>query len=173
LLLLLCIHGGKHGWGKLIWLADVAELLASKPHMDWEHVLDHARRAGGSRMLLLGVVLAHRLLGAAIPTQLEQPLACDRTVKQIADGICDQLLTGTPPSYVKSQLYLLRVRERWRDRLRYVARFVSTATPMEWKMVDLPPLLHVLYSFLRMLRGLRKALALAGITASRIVQRKV
>jgi hypothetical protein len=173
LLLLLCVHGGKHGWGKLIWLADVAELLASKPHMDWEYILDHARRAGGLRMLLLGVVLAHRLLGTAIPNHLEQPLARDRMVEQIAGGICDNLLTGELPSYVKSQLYLLRVRERWQDRLRYVLRFASTATPVEWKIVDLPPLLHVLYSFLRVLRGLGKALAVAGNTASRITQRKV
>jgi Uncharacterised nucleotidyltransferase len=173
LLLLLAIHGGKHGWGKLIWLADVAELLAAEPHMDWEYVLDHARRAGGLRMLLLGVVLAHRLLGAAIPAQLEQPLACDRTVERIAGSICHNLPTGELPTYVKSQLYLLRVRERWQDRLQYLVRFASTSTPMEWKIVDLPPLLHVLYSFLRVLRGLRKALALAGTTASRFVHRKV
>ncbi len=173
LLLLLCIHGSKHGWGKLIWLADVAELLASKPHMDWEYVLDHARRAGGLRMLLFGVVLAHRLLGTAIPNHLKQPLARDRTVEQIAGGICRNLARGDRPTYAKSQLYLLRVRERWQDRLRYLVRFTSTATPMEWKIVDLPPLLHVLYTFLRVLRGLGKALALAGFTASRIIQRKV
>jgi len=30
LLLFLCIHGGKHGWQKLIWLADVAELVSPR-----------------------------------------------------------------------------------------------------------------------------------------------
>lgn len=173
LLLLLCIHGGKHGWGKLIWLADVAELLASKPHMDWEYVLNHARRAGGLRLLLLGVVLANRLLGTTIPNDLEQPLDRDRTVEQIADGIGRNLVTGGLPTYISSQLYLLRVREHWPDRLRYVVRFTSTATPMEWKMVDFPPSLFVLYSFLRMLRGLGKALSLAGNSASRFIKSKV
>jgi len=173
LLLLLCFHGGKHGWGKLIWLADVAELLASHPHLDWGYVLDHARRAGGLRLLLLAVVLANRLLGTTIPNHLEQPLARDRTVEQIADSIGCNVVTGELPTCVKSQFYLLRVRERWQDRLRYVVRFTSTATPMEWKIVGLPPSLFVLYSFLRVLRGLGKALALAGNTASRIIQRKV
>ncbi len=173
LLLLLCFHGGKHGWEKLIWLADVAELVVSHPHLDWEYVLDQSRRAGGLRMLLLGVVLANRLLGTTIPPDLEQPLARDRTVERIADGIGRDLVRGELPTYVKSQIYLLRVRERWRDRLQYVAQFAFTATPEEWKIVDLPPSLSVLYRFLRVLRGLGKAMSLAGNTASRLIKSKV
>lgn len=173
LLLLLCFHGGKHGWEKLIWLADVAELVVSNPHLDWEYVLDQARRAGGLRMLLLGLVLANRLLGIAIPRDLDQSLARDPAVERIADGIGRDLVRGEPPTYVKSQLYLLRVRERWQDRLRYVFRFTFTATPMEWEMVDLPPSLSVLYGFLRVLRGLGKAMSLASNTASRLIKSKV
>ena len=173
LLLLLCFHGGKHGWEKLIWLADVAELVVSNPHLDWEYVLDQARRAGGLRMLLLGVVLANKFLGTTIPRDLEQSLARDRTVERIADGIGRDLVRGELPTYVKSQLYLLRVRERWQDRLRYVFRFTFTATPMEWEMVDLPPSLSVLYRFLRVLRGLGKAMSLASNTASRLIKSKV
>ncbi len=173
LLLLLCFHGGKHGWEKLIWLADVAELVVSHPHLDWEYVLDQARRAGGLRMLLLGVVLANRLLGTTIPQDLEQPLARDPTVARIADGMGRDLVRGELPTYLKSQLYLLRVRERWQDRLRYVFRFTCTATPMEWEMVDLPPSLSVLYRFLRVLRGLGKAMSLASNTASRLIKSRL
>jgi hypothetical protein len=173
LLLLLCFHGGKHGWEKLIWLADVAELMVSNPHLDWEYVLDQSRRAGGLRMLLLGVVLANRLLGTTIPRDLEQPLARDRTVERIADGIGRDLVRGERPTYAKSQLYLLRVRERWQDRLQYVAQFAFTATPEEWKIVDLPPSLSVLYRLLRVLRGLGKAMSLARNTASRLIKSKV
>jgi len=173
LLLLLCFHGGKHGWEKLIWLADVAELVVSNPHLDWEYVRDRARRAGGLRMLLLGVVLANRFLGTTIPQDLEQSLARDPAVERIADGIGSDLVRGEPPTYVKSQLYLLRVRERWQDRLRYIFRFTWTATPMEWEMVELPPSLSVLYRFLRVLRGLGKAMSLAGNTASRLIKSRL
>ena len=173
LLLLLCVHGGKHGWEKLIWLADVAELVGSNPQLDWEHVLDQARRAGGLRMLLLGVVLANRLLGTTIPPGLEPSLTRDPAVERIADGIGRDLVRGEVPTYVKSQLYLLRVRERWQDKLRYVLRFTCTATPEEWKMADLPSSLSVLYRFLRVLRGLAKAMSLAGATASRLIKGKV
>jgi hypothetical protein len=173
LLLLLSFHGGKHGWEKLIWLADVAEMIASNPHLDWEYVLDHARRAGGLRMLLLGMVLARRLLGTAIPKDLDLPLDQDRTVGQIADSVGRKIVRGELPTYAESQFYLLRVRERWQDRLRYVVRFTSTATPMEWKSIDLPPPFFVLYRVVRVLRGLRKALSLARNTAARLIKGKV
>jgi len=173
LLLFLCIHGGKHGWEKLIWLADVAELVISSPHLDWDYVLDQAGRAGALRITLLGVVLANRLLGIAIPPDLKHLLARDRAVEQISNGLARDLVRGERPTYVKSQLYLLRVRERWQDKLRYVFRFTCTATPMEWGMVDLPPSMSVLYRFLRVLRGLGKALSIAGHTVPRLIKSKI
>ncbi len=173
LLLLLSFHGGKHGWEKLIWLADVAELIAAHPQLDWDYVLNGARRAGGLRMLLLGAALARKFLGVALPKDLEQPLAKDRAVPPIADGITRNVLRGEQPTYVKSQLYLLRVRERWQDRLRYAVRFTFTATPMELEMADFPRPFFFLYRCLRVLRGLRKALALVGNTAARFIERKV
>jgi Uncharacterised nucleotidyltransferase len=173
LLLLLSFHGGKHGWEKLIWLADVAELIAAHPQLDWDYVLNGARRTGGLRMLLLSAALARELLGIALPKHLEQPLAQDRAVPPIADGIARNVLRGEQPTYVKSQLYLLRVRERWQDRLRYVVRFTFTATPMELEMADFPRPFFFLYRCLRVLRGLRKALALVGNTAARFIERKV
>ena len=173
LLLLLSFHGGKHGWEKLIWLADVAELIAAHPQLDWDYVLNGARRTGGLRMLLLSAALARELLGIALPKHLEQPLAKDLAVLPIADGIARNVLRGEQPTYVKSQLYLLRVRERWQDRLRYVVRFTFTATPMELEMADFPRPFFFLYRCLRVLRGLRKALSLVGNTAARFIERKV
>lgn len=168
LLLFLCVHGGKHGWQKLIWLADVAELVVSHP-LDWEYVLDQARRAGALRMLLLGVFLANRLLGTPIFTEAEHRLARDPMVERIAEVLVGDLVSGRRPTYMRSQGYLLRVRERWQDRLRYLFRFTWTATPMEWEMVRLPPSLSGLYRLLRVLRGLGKAIAMAGTTLYRLL----
>jgi hypothetical protein len=173
LLLLLCFHGGKHGWTKLIWLADVAELVTSNPQLDWEYVLYNARRAGGLRMLLLAFILANRFLGAAIPGALEQPLSQDSIAKRIAGDLSRNLLAGEYPAYVESQLYLLRVRERWWDRLRYLVRFTFTDTPTEWEVLDLPPAFCFLYRPLRMLRGLVKGWSLALNAISRLAKARL
>lgn len=170
LLLFLCIHGGKHGWEKLIWLADVAELVVSKPRLDWDYILDQARRAGAFRMLRLGVVLADRLLGITIPTEAEYQLTRDPMAERIAKGLVRDLVSGQHPTYLRSQRYLLRVRERWQDKLQYVLRFSCTATPMEWAIVNLPPALSGIYRLVRILRGLGKATSLVGDAASRKIR---
>src|SRR5271154_89230 len=66
-LLVLCMHGSKHVWSRLIWICDVAQLLASSPGLDWNEVIQEATRFGLRRPLALGVLLAHRVAGADVP----------------------------------------------------------------------------------------------------------
>ena len=47
-LLVLCMHGSKHAWSRLIWICDVAQLLAACPGLDWNKVNREAKRLGGS-----------------------------------------------------------------------------------------------------------------------------
>jgi len=168
LLLFLCIHGGKHRWEKLIWLADVAELVASTPRLDWDRLLTEAQSAGAVRMLLLGLTLAHKLLAMEIPWKLMGVLGHDAAVEQMAGVLARDVVSDRLPTYVESQRYLVRVRERWQDRLRYLFRFTFTATPMEWVMADLPSSLSFLYRPLRVLRGAGKAVALARNSTSKL-----
>ncbi len=66
-LLMLCMHGSKHAWSRLIWICDVAQLITSSPELDWKQVVLEAKRSGLKRTLALGVLLAHRVAGATLP----------------------------------------------------------------------------------------------------------
>lgn len=62
LLLLLCAHGTKHLWSRLIWIADVSGLVRrSGEGFDWHRLGRRAERLGGRRMLALGLALAGEL----------------------------------------------------------------------------------------------------------------
>src|SRR5713101_5903756 len=50
-LVLICIHGAKHFWERLMWIADVAALVSRQSGIDWERVADLARAVGAERML--------------------------------------------------------------------------------------------------------------------------
>ncbi|MEO8342158.1 MAG: nucleotidyltransferase family protein, partial [Nitrospirota bacterium] len=56
-LIILCLHGSKHGWERLKWVADVAELLRSQ-WINWKRVFSTAAERKCHRMLLLGLALA-------------------------------------------------------------------------------------------------------------------
>ena len=67
LLLILCLHGAKHYWTRLSWVCDLAELIRVHAGLDWGRVLEEAAIQGCRRMLLLGLFIAHQLLGTGLP----------------------------------------------------------------------------------------------------------
>lgn len=68
LLLYLCEHGGKHGWFRLKWLADLPKVLDHRP-LDWRALFARARALGCERSLQLGLTLAVQLFGWQAPAE--------------------------------------------------------------------------------------------------------
>jgi len=121
MLLILCVHGSKHRWTRLQWVCDVAELIRAHPRMDWEDVMGRASRLGGQRMLTLGIVLAHDLLGTALSAQELKRLRQDKVAEALARQLRFQLFlegervhgSGEPSAFY------LQLRERWWDKAKY------------------------------------------------------
>ncbi len=162
LLLILCVHGGKHCWQSLIWIADVAELLQAHPDLDWREALHQARRAGAERLLLLGLFLAHDLLAAPLQHELQQRVEHDPEVRFLAGRVVEHLFASrTSRTAWEAFRFLQRSRERSVDRWRYLLRTVLTPTPAEWSVAALPAALFPLYVLLRLFRLGGKYSALA------------
>src|SRR6202040_1346989 len=83
-LILICVHGAKHFWERLMWIADVAALISGKQSPDWGRVITVAREVGAERILRLGLRLASEVLGAELPAQLEASVRSDRAVTRLA-----------------------------------------------------------------------------------------
>jgi hypothetical protein len=90
-LLFLCIHGFKHGWERLGWICDGAELLRVHQRMDWGGVLEQTQASGSLRILLLGLLLASDLLGVALPEGIAQRLETDPSVNRLGAQVRAQL----------------------------------------------------------------------------------
>jgi Uncharacterised nucleotidyltransferase len=86
-LLLLCLHGSKHEWSRLIWVCDVAQLLVSHPALDWDTVLRDANRFGLSNTLALGLLLSIRLAGVSVPKRIELHLKRNHRICILAQHI--------------------------------------------------------------------------------------
>ena len=155
LILVLCLHAAKHQWAQLGMIRDIAAFSSMK--LDWDWIFREARRLGISRILILSLLLAERLLGTKIPADYNDPretAECDA----IASKIKFALEQGREPS-PESMAYfrfMLQIRERWRDRARFLWRLVVTPSVGEWKAVQLPDVLFPLYSGVRAFRLTRK-----------------
>src|SRR5207249_3731775 len=57
-LVVLCVHAAKHAWHQLLWVCDVAHLVASHPDFDWERLRRRATRFRARRAVALGLILS-------------------------------------------------------------------------------------------------------------------
>ena len=156
LLLILCVHGGKHLWNRLVWVSDISEFIQLHADLDWEYVLRQARVARAERIFLLGLSLAHTVFRTALPENIHLRLAGDKTVVSLNQQVCQTLVRASETGQLAAHVFLIRTRERWIDKIRYVLRFILTPASVEWSLVSLPKIFFPLYSALRITRGFLK-----------------
>lgn len=160
LILYLCMHGARHGWERLAWICDVAELVRIHPEIDWDNLMNRGSTLGGERMLALGLLLASDLLGANLPADVSERIKSDPKARLVATRVRDLLFQEEANLLDISYWYQhhLLVRERFRDRARlylhYCRRYLHLAvTPNERDHeLRLPASLSFLYYPLRPIR---------------------
>ena len=151
--LLLAIHGSKEQWVRLQWICDVAEALRRFPRLDWGCLITRARAEGCLRMLLLATRLADALLGVAPDARIRHLLARDPVVDELAGEVIAKLFDEKydAPSIYHLTSFRRRLRERWRDRLAYQWRTITTPRSQHYALVPLPDALFGLYTPIKLL----------------------
>ncbi len=153
LLVVLSVHGGKHCWERLSWVVDVGALLRQYPHLDWKTVCVQARRARARRMLLLGLHLAHELLGAPVPADLLREIVQEPALRSLQAEVQRRWEEGMESRTAWAYLrFVQQTREKPWDRLCQVLGTVCIPTSKEWQWVRLPAVLFPLYVPLRLCR---------------------
>jgi hypothetical protein len=155
LLLLLCVHGTKHLWSRLIWIADIAGLVEREGGgVDWSALERRADRLGGARMVALGLTLARDYAGLA--STFPEPLlrrgdpAVQALAVQVAGRLeCPQWQEPSPRVEIR---FHIAARERWRDRIRYLLRLALSPGHGDWRFVPLPGSLQGLHYLIRPIR---------------------
>ena len=154
-LLILCVHADTHAWERLMWINDIAHLVASCPGLDWAQALEIADSSGSERLLLLGLRLADELFGAAPPEPVMTRARTNRHVTRLAAIVSDRLfepaLSDVDADREKSLLQL-----RSRNRLWHKLWLAATPNETDWELMRLPASLSALYYVMRPFRLLGK-----------------
>ncbi len=129
LFLILSIHGSKHRWERLGWLCDIAALIRADPQIPWARIRSNASRLGCRRMLDLGVLMAHTMLGVGLPESVLQPVRTGAVVRSLARAVERDWFANAEreAGIVARSRFYLRMRERWRDKVQYGALLVQLA----------------------------------------------
>lgn len=147
-LIVLCIHGCKEQWRQLKWVVDVAEFVRRHPELDWQSTMHRAGAQGVARMTRLGLGLARQLLQAQLPPGVVRWIEEDGRTQawcgDLAKGFFDRP-DETGQSVWTPSLFHWRMRERRRDRWRYLYRTLTQPRIQHFRSVAIPDGLFFLY----------------------------
>lgn len=85
--ILLAIHGYRHGWESLQWLCDIAMFLQKFPQLDFENLLEEAKRISCRRLVLVPLALTHGIFRVSLPTPVADAIAREPIIAEIAAQI--------------------------------------------------------------------------------------
>ena len=156
-LVMLCVHGAKHFWDRLAWIVDVAKLISVQP-VDWALSMRIAAQAKSTRVLLLGLYLAHDLLGASLPQAVFERAQRDSGVRWLADKVEAQFEGNADagPGVIPRAVFRLRSRDGIAQGMRHTMRLAMSPTESDRQIMSLPRALAPLYVLMRPLRLLRE-----------------
>ena len=132
-LILICIHGAKHFWERLIYIADVAAFV-SRQHLDWDRVSSAAEEVGAHRMLNVGLRLAVEVLGADLPENIAAAARSDSATGRLACQITRRLPAAgsAPPGILQRTSFRLGMHGGGFSGLAYLFRLSFSPTEEDW-----------------------------------------
>jgi hypothetical protein len=133
-LVLICIHGAKHFWERLIWIDDVAALVTRQSGINWQRVAASAQEVGAGRMLHTGLRIAAVLLKAPLPETVRAGVEVDAVAAQLARQISGWLPAAgfTPPGLIERAMFRMRMRGGLLSGFAYLLRFLFSPTEEDW-----------------------------------------
>jgi Uncharacterised nucleotidyltransferase len=131
---LICIHGAKHFWERLMWVADVAAMAAGGTRLNWKIVRESARAVGAERMVNVALRLVQEILSTEIPAEMKDALARDKATKRVCEWIKEWLPYAgfAPPSLIKRALFRMNMRGGLIAGPAYLLRLSLSPTEEDW-----------------------------------------
>jgi hypothetical protein len=132
-LLLISIHGAKHFWERLLWIADVAALVTHNP-IDWDRAAAIARSVDAQLMLRLALLLAGNVASAILPDAVRKDAESDAGAVRLATKIADRLphVDDHSLSLLQRALFRVNMRGGGIPGLTYLLRLSLSPTEEDW-----------------------------------------
>jgi hypothetical protein len=158
-LVTLCVHAAKELLNRMLLVADIAELIRTRPELDWQRILELAATPDVRRILRVCLLLARELMEVDLPPDISSFADADSAAWRLAHRVAKRLTAGSttvvrPPERIP---FALAVRSRPRERTKYLASYIRvllTPNDSDISYVRIPDSLSFLYYLVRPVRRL-------------------
>lgn len=134
-LVLICVHGAKHFWERLSWIADVAGLISQQTNIDWERAASTARTVQSKHLLHTGLRLAVDVLRAKLPQAISSQVLGNATAARLTARALRWLPAAgyTPPRFFERAAFRLYMRGNFFAAPAYLLRLSLSPTEEDWQ----------------------------------------
>ena len=157
-LVLICVHGAKHFWERLGWIADVAGMVSQQASIDWKRARTSAKAVGADCLLDTGLRLAMDVLGAELPEPIAAGVRGDAVARRLAGQALRWLPAAgyAPPGLFARAAFRLRMRGNFLAAPGYLLRLSFSPTEEDWQAAGQAGENQLLDTFRRPFRLARK-----------------
>ena len=154
LLLALCIHNARHHCNDLKLVGDIAGLINLHKDLDWNSVLQQAKKMGIERIICLNVGLAEDLFKSDVPEAVSGNARNVIGPSFLNSHVRDELLLISPDSsrIVREMMFWFLARERFRDGLNCILNLAFEPNAADWQKFPLPSYAYSLYYLIHPIR---------------------
>lgn len=153
LMIYLCLHGVRHGWGRLKWLFDLPNILDTH-NLDWPQLWRRADQLGAGLAVQQGLLLTQKYCGIDLSLEIKSGFRYNINSSQWK-AICSfqqgpELWMEYPPARLKLHQWanaILTVRRI--DALRWYCATIFYPNVDDYRQIKLPSWLQPLYFPLR------------------------
>lgn len=150
-LLLLAVHGAKHFWERLLWVADIAELVQSSAGVNWNRAFARSEELKAGRMLRLALYVAHIMLDAPLPGDVLKIILADSAARELGEVVRARFSLHSPAPLAVFERFRFRVNSRenlWQG-MPYAIRLATSPDNPDREDLPLPGWLSGLRIILR------------------------
>jgi hypothetical protein len=135
--IMLAVHGAKHFWERLMWIADIGELSQTTTGIAWPALFLRASEMGVGRMVRLALCLTNQMLETPLPEEVLEQVQGDAVAVRLASETCRRFtLENTPIPVFQRFRFRVATREKLSDGVRYALRLATS--PTDHDRTDLP-----------------------------------
>jgi hypothetical protein len=133
--ILICIHGTKHFWERLLWIADVAALATKPGALDWSRVQTVGNAVGAQRMVHFSLRLAQKLFLIDVPAEMKEANEADPGLEKWCKRVEEWMPAGgnRPPSLATRAAFRIAMNGGGMVGANYLLRLTFSPTEDDWK----------------------------------------
>jgi len=134
-LVLICVHGAKHFWERLSWIADVAGLVSRRVEIDWVRATACAEAVRAKVLLHAGLLLAAGVLRTNLPEPVSVRAREDTAAADLVARVLRWLPAAgyAPPGLFERAAFRMRMRGGLLAAPAYLLRLSLSPTEEDWQ----------------------------------------